>query len=353
MKTLTQRADHRTEVVPITALDGTPLTLVHITGRSTPTRGPVLLVAGAGVRGEIFRPPQRRTLIDALLDEGWDVWLFNWRASMDLPLLPWTLDHAAAYDHPAAVQAVLAATGAETVKAIVHCAGSTTFTMAAAAGLVPQVDTVISNGVSLFPLVPAWSSFKIQRMSPILAKLTPYISPEWGNRTEGWVSKAVTMAVRATHPECDNLVCRMVSFTFGSGFPALWSHANVDPRTHEWIRGEFGAVPMSFFRQMAKSIRAGHVVPLSALPGLPISYVAQAPATDARFVFLAGAQNRCFLPESQQVAYKFFARHRPGRHSIYRIPGYGHLDIFFGRRAAIDVHPLILEELASSGSRIR
>jgi alpha/beta hydrolase family protein len=346
VKTLTQRADHVTEVVPITALDGSPLTLVHITGRDAPTRGPVLLAAGAGVRGEIFRPPLPRTLIDALLDEGWDVWLFNWRGSMDLPAVPWTLDQAAAYDHPAAVQAVLNATGADTVKAIVHCAGSATFSMSAAAGLVPQVDTVISNGVSLFPVVPPWSKFKIQRVAPLTAKMTPYISPAWGNRTEGWGSKAVTTFVRATHPECDNTVCRMVSFTFGSGFPALWSHANLDRRTHEWLRGEFGPVPMSFFRQMAKSVRAGHIVPDSPLPGLPASYVAQEPATDARFVFFAGTQNRCFLPESQQHAYDFFAHHRPGRDSLYRIRGYGHLDIFFGKHAATDVHPLILEELA-------
>jgi hypothetical protein len=298
------------------------------------------------VRAEVFRPPSPRTFVDALLDEGWDVWLLNWRASIDLDPVPWTLDEAAAYDYPAAVRAVLDATQAQSLKAVVHCQGSTSFTMSAIAGLVPQVDTVISNAVSLHPVVPYWSEFKIRRVAPLVERITPYVSPAWGNRREGWLSSVMTLFVRGTHHECDNLVCRMVSFTYGSGFPALWSHTNLDEATHNWVSGEFAEVPLSFFRQMARSVHAGHLVPLSALEGLPESYVDQEPATDARFVFLAGEDNRCFLPESQQRSFEFFARHRRGRDSLYRIRGYGHLDVFLGRNAARDVFPLILEELA-------
>jgi hypothetical protein len=83
------------EVVPLTALDGRPLNLVHVTGRTPPGRGPVLVVHGAGVRGEEFRPPVPRNLVDMLIDDGWDVWLLNWRASIDLEPVPWTLDEAA------------------------------------------------------------------------------------------------------------------------------------------------------------------------------------------------------------------------------------------------------------------
>lgn len=341
----TVRADHQTTTVPITALDGRPLTLLHVTGRAAPTRGPVLLVHGAGVRAEVFRPPLPRTFVDALIDDGWDVWLLNWRASIDLDPVPWTLDEAAAYDHPAAVRAVLAATGASTLKAVVHCQGSCSFTMSLIAGLLPEVDTVITNAVSLHIEVPRWSSFKIKWMAPVIARATPYISPGWGNRTDGWFSRVVTGLVRATHPECDNTVCRMVSFTYGSGFPALWRHENLDARTHDWLRGEFAEVPMSFFAQMGRCVRAGHLVPLAALPGLPSSYVAEPPRTDARFVFLAGEENRCFLPAGQQRSFEFMDRHHRGRHALHRIRDYGHLDVFFGRNAARDTYPLILAEL--------
>src|SRR5262245_50450899 len=124
-------------VVPFTAGDGLRCNLLHIEGGRAPTRGPVLLVHGAGVRANIFRPPLPVTLVDTLVNAGYDVWLENWRASIDLPPNRWTLDQAARYDHPVAVRTVLDATGANTLKAIIHCQGSTSFMMSAVAGLTP------------------------------------------------------------------------------------------------------------------------------------------------------------------------------------------------------------------------
>lgn len=80
------------------------------------------------------------------------VWLENWRASINFDKNPWTLDQAAAYDHPAAVETVVEATGSEQVKAVIHCQGSTSFTMSAVAGLIPQVTTIVTNAVSLHPI---------------------------------------------------------------------------------------------------------------------------------------------------------------------------------------------------------
>src|SRR4029079_19635428 len=97
----------------------------------TTPRGPVLLVHGAGVRAEIFRPPLERTLVDALLDDGFDVWMINWRASIDLRPVAWTLDEAAAYDYPAVFRLILGRTGAQSLKAFVHCQGSTSFMISA------------------------------------------------------------------------------------------------------------------------------------------------------------------------------------------------------------------------------
>jgi len=141
-------------------------------------------------------------------------------------------------------------------------------------------------------------------------------------------------------------VCRMVSFTYGAGRPALWSHSTLDDATHEWIRGEFGEVPVSFFAQMEACVRAGHLVSVSRRPGLPEDFTAEAPRTDARFVLLAGEDNLSFLPESQQRTWEWLREHRPdGRDTLHRLPGYGHLDVFLGKHAARDVHGLILAEL--------
>lgn len=339
------RADHRTEVVAFPAGDGMLLTFVHVRGPREPHRGPVVLVHGAGVRAELFRPPTAHTLVDALLDEGWDVWMLNWRASIDLERNPWTLADAAVHDHPAAIRHVRDATGASSVKAIVHCQGSTSFALAAAAGLLPDVDTIVSNAVSLHPVIPAYSRAKILWMAPWMARLTPYLSPAWAYRSDGYFSRIVRRAVDVTHPECRNLVCRMVSFTYGSGHPALWAHRHLDEATHRWITGEFAAVPMSFFAEMAAGVRAGALVPAGSHPELPADTATAAPRTTARFALLAGEDNRCFLPESQRRTFAHLERHQPGRHSLHVLPGYGHLDVFFGRDAWRDVHPTILEEL--------
>ncbi|WP_449373131.1 alpha/beta fold hydrolase [Arthrobacter psychrolactophilus] len=349
MDASTTRRDHRTEVIPFLADDGLPLTLIHVTSPKVAAspRGPVLLVHGAGVRAELFRPPLPRTLVDVLLDDGWDVWMLNWRASIDLRPVPWTLDDAAAYDHPAAVRHVLAASGASSLAAFVHCQGSTSFTMAAVAGLLPGVRTVVSNAVSLHVDIPAFSKVKITKMLPLVGAFTPSLSPRWGYKSYGYFSRILRATVRATHWECDNTVCKMVSFTYGSGRPALWSHENLDDATHEWIKGEFAGAPLTFFRQMAQSAQAGHLVPTGTVPLLPTSLVAAAPQTDARFVFLAGEDNRCFLPSSQQRSFEFFAGHRPGRDALHLIPGYGHLDVIFGKNAWRDTYPLIAKELAS------
>ncbi|MGD8214172.1 hypothetical protein [Aestuariimicrobium sp. Y1814] len=342
------RADHRTESHAFTAGDGLPLTLVRVRaeGHPEPWRGPVMLVHGAGVRGELFRPPVQRTLVDALLEDGWDVWLLNWRASIDLPPVPWTLDDAAAYDHPYAVRHVLQLTGATTMKAVVHCQGSTSFTMSAVAGLLPGVDTVVTNAVSLHPVLPRWSRLKIHALTPMLTRLTPHLDPGWGDQPDsamGWLTRT---AVLAGHRECDNAVCRLVSFTYGAGRPALWSHANLDEATHDWLRGEFGRVPVSFFAHMRACVAAGRMVQVSDNPKLPDDFTAEAPQTDARFAFFAGEDNLSFLPESQQLSWEFFRQHRPDRgDTLHRLAHYGHLDLFLGKDAAHDVHPLILAEL--------
>ena len=336
-------------VVAFKAGDGRALNLVHVHGPRAPSRGPVLLVHGAGVRANIFRPPVAVSFVDALIERGHDVWLENWRASTDLPPCNWTLDQAALYDHPAAVQTVLAETGAASLKAVIHCQGSTSFTMAAVAGLLPQVDVIVSNAVSLHPQVCTASRLKSKFALPVVGWLTDHLNPQWG---EGGGDHAQRLGVRTlralvslTHHECDNGVCRFASFTYGTGFPVLWRHQNLSDEVHHWIRGEFAAVPLSFFHQMAKCLSAGHLVRSEALPGLPADYAAAPPRSTARFVFVAGRRNDCFQWQSQRTSFDWFNQHQPGRHALQVFDDYGHLDVFIGQHAARDTFPAMLDAL--------
>ena len=187
------------EVVWFTAGDGTRCNLVHVRGERPASRGPVLLVHGAGVRANIFRAPVPTTLVDVLVDDGYDVWLENWRASIDLPPNRWTLDQAAAYDHPQAVRTVLDRSGADTLKAVVHCQGSTSFVMSAVAGLLPEVTTIVTNAVSLHPVVPPFSRFKLHWLAPRVAELSNYLDPEWGDKPPTRLARMLVLLVRLVH----------------------------------------------------------------------------------------------------------------------------------------------------------
>jgi poly(3-hydroxyalkanoate) synthetase len=99
-------------VVRFSAGDGLECNVINVRGEHAPTKPPVLVVHGAGVRANIFRAPSGRTLVDALIDAGHDVWLENWRASIDIPHNRWTLDQAAVLDHPRAVRTVVQETAA-------------------------------------------------------------------------------------------------------------------------------------------------------------------------------------------------------------------------------------------------
>jgi pimeloyl-ACP methyl ester carboxylesterase len=336
---------YRERRVPFQTEDGFSLDLINVRGAKDPSRGPVMLVHGAGVRANIFRAPVQTSIVDALVAEGYDVWLENWRASIEFAPNEWTLDQAARYDHPAAVNTVLRETGASKMKAVVHCQGSTSFTMSAVAGLVPAVETIVSNAVSLHPVVPAWSKFKLDVLAPLTRLLTPYLSPSWGIDAPTPIAKALLQLARLFHHECDNDVCKLVSFAYGAGFPALWRHENLSTATHDWLKREFSFVPLRFHAQMARCVARGNLVTVEKLPNLPQDFASAPPQTSARFAFLAGEQNRCFLPESQERSYGYFSKLKPSFHSLHVFPSYGHLDIFMGNDAATDVFPVILEEL--------
>lgn len=332
-------------VLPFTAGDGFECNVINVKSEKPPTKGPVLLVHGAGVRANLFRAPVETTFVDYLIDNGYDVWMENWRASIDLPPNHWTLDQAAAYDHPGAVKIVARETGADDIKAVIHCQGSCSFTMSAMAGLLPQVKTIVTNAVSLHPVVPSFSKTKLNIAVPMIGLITDYLNPRWGLEAPTLAAKMISLLVRLTHHECDNEVCKQVSFTYGTGFPALWRHENLNDETHEWLKQEFAEVPVTFFRQMAKCVRKGNMISVEGKKELPADYTAQKPETDARFAFFAGKKNLCFLPESQVKSHEYFDGLRKNYHTLHIFPEYGHLDVFMGKNAVRDTFPLMLAEL--------
>jgi len=334
-------SNHTFDIIPFIAFDGFECNLWQLKHNRTKYRGPVMLVHGAGVRANIFNPPNKVNLLDMLADAGYDVFLENWRASTEFQANKWDLDVVAKNDHPAAIQKVCEVSGSDQCKAIIHCQGSTSFMISAVEGLVPQVTTIVTNAVSLHPVVPAWSRVKLDVILEMAGLITDYINPRWGDDAPDFLSKFFKALVVSTHFENDTTVGKFVSFTYGAGFPALWELENLADETKEWIRNEFGPVPIHFFRHIRKGVHNGSLVSVDGLK----HYADAEPVTNARFVFFAGKLNKCFRSESQVNSYEYFNQLKPGFHKLHVYDTYSHLDIFLGKNAHQDIFPVMIDEL--------
>jgi cholesterol oxidase len=67
--------------------------------------------------------------------------------------------------------------------------------------------------------------------------------------------------------------------------------------------------------------------------------------------FIHGAENACFLPESTELTHRILSEKNGAQfYDRQLIPNYGHIDCIFGKNAAQDVYPLILEHLEKSAA---
>jgi len=71
---------------------------------------------------------------------------------------------------------------------------------------------------------------------------------------------------------------------FGAGDPTLWTHEQLTDETHEWTKGEFGAAPLTFFKQISKCVQAGHLLSVEGRQSCP--RVRRAGAPDRRALLL-------------------------------------------------------------------
>ncbi|MFZ1995839.1 MAG: hypothetical protein WAU75_17135, partial [Solirubrobacteraceae bacterium] len=329
-----------------------------------PTLGPVLLVPGSGVRAEMYyAQPVGPSCAEYLLDLGYDVWVETWRASIDLPPTDYTLDHAARHDHPAAVEKILDVCDAEAndraggapaapvaVKAIVHCQGSISFMMAAAAGWIdPRVTHIVSSAVSLFIDVTESTWLKQRLAMPLVARAFSGLDAQWGIRPTTPAAGLFAAAAKRMERPCGNPTCQVANFMYGSGWDVLFRHVDDDGNpwvadaVHEWTGREVGYTPLSLIAQVAESSRHGYIVPSpTPPPGTPPAYLATRPQTDAQVTFIAGDHNNMFRWQGQHRAARFLDESLgPGHADFVVLPGFGHLDTFWGRDALTLSFPVI------------
>ena len=219
----------RFETHEFPAGDRRVLNLKHLAPAVQNAREPVLLIAGTGTRANIFNPPTEN-LLKVLSSKGFDPWVLNWRSSIDLPAVKYTLDDAAVLDMPAAVQAVKDHTGADTIKAIIHCQGSCAFMMAITVGLIKDVSLVISNSSALHPVMPWQARFKLPIAVAFLNRTkVPGINPQWGLHAPDYCPRSSTGMSRPRTTNATTLCATTPASCTGTDTPAASPSAGPCP----------------------------------------------------------------------------------------------------------------------------
>jgi cholesterol oxidase len=319
--------------------------LLRLTRYQNGSKGPVMLIHGAGVSSRIFSTDLIRTnLLEYLFANGYDVWLLDFRASIELPSadLPSTADDVAKFDHFSAVAEVRRLTGKETIQVVAHCYGATTFTMAMLAGIT-NVRSVVLSQVSTHLFVEPLGKTKAGLHLPgALEALGVRTMTAYRDTHANWRQRLLDDALRfypIPHGEhCDSAVCHRISFLYA----LLYEHAQLDAGLHDGLHELFGVANLKVFEHLALMARSGHVV---AADGSE-AYLPHLDRMAIPIAFIHGAQNRCFVPASTETTYNLLrARNGPTLYERHVIPDYGHIDCIFGKNAADDVYPHILRHL--------
>jgi pimeloyl-ACP methyl ester carboxylesterase len=324
-------------------------------------KGPVMVVHGIYVSSTMFTlPTVTENFAQFLCRRGYDVWLLDWRASTILPVRQFTLDQAAQYDFPPAVDYIRKTTKNETIQAVVHCVGAMAFFISMALGLLKdKLRCVACSQVALHPRVPLFMQMKTKAgLAKLLSRVgITEVSPKADPRYPLF-SAMMAAYVNTVHMECSNTTCHRWTFMDGHLYP----HDNLNVETHDRLDEFVGACNIQTLRHLEQAAVRGVMARFDygAESNLDI-YGAEIPSTyvetakpdsfakvPIKFVF--GGSNEVFYPLSSKVTLNWLRELCPGSADQYtseEIPGYGHWDTFTGARANITSYPAFLELLES------
>ena len=334
------------EIHPFTTDDNMNLLLTRYQGGS---KGPVILSHGLGVSSRIFQIDTIDTnLVEYLYAQGYDIWLLDYRASIELPVANerFSGDEIAQYDYPAAVEKVLSVTTASAVDMVVHCFGSTTFFMAMLAGL-KGVRSAVCSQIAMHSIVPTMTTLKTGLHLPSVLdllgadSLTAYVDnhADWKDRL---FDEALRLYPIDKEERCQSKTCHRITFLYAP----LYEHDQLNPATHDALHEMFGVANIESFEHLALLCRTGHLVGADGSE----RYMQHLHRLAFPITFIHGAENDCFLPESTEKSFNLLRKvNGKSLYSRHVIGGYGHIDCIFGKDAAKDVFPLILAHLEKIG----
>ena len=307
-------------------------------------KGPVMLAAGFGMSSHSFLTRTiGKNLTEFLTGEGYDVWLFDYRAGIDLPSAgtEFSIDDIARDDWPTAIRKVLEVTGRDSVQVFGHCVGSVSLQMTMLHRPLPIRSAVCAQ----FPLHPVTSAFNWVKSELRVANALDsagikVVRPD----TISSPANALLYTVLRTLPipaeeRCGQAVCRWINSIYG----CTHRHAQLNDRTHRALNEMFGVGNIRSIKHLALMMRKSLAVTEQGGKGY---FADPGNMAEVKLLLLQGRHNYIFRPAGTLRTLRWLRAHNPnGQYQRLVLPGYAHLDAIIGARAATEVYPDIVRFL--------
>jgi len=317
-------------------------TTLRLTRFQCGKKGPVVLTPGFGTSTLAYTIDTVDTnLPEALGAAGYDVWLFDYRASPDLASsrTQFTLDDVATRDYPAAIAKVREVTGAKDVQVMAHCVGSMTFLMAMLAGM-QGVRSAISSALTLYPVSPILNRIRagLDLGQLLVAAHIDTLTTDFDRQKAVDVALDGILRAFPSKEQCTSAVCRRILGIYGD----VYKHLQLNDGTHNAIHEMFGVANVRTFNHISLIVRTEHVVDANGGE----TYMNHLDRLAFPITFLHGAENNLFLPEGSLDTLRTLANaNDAGLYQRIVFPNYAHMDCFIGKNASADVFPTIVAEL--------
>ena len=306
-------------------------------------RGPVLLAAGFGMSATSFLVDTVQTnLTEHLVKAGYDVWLFDYRASTDLPSAreAFTLDDIAREDWPEAVAEVRRVTGAGSVQALGHCVGSASLMMALANGM-DGVRSAVCMQFTLHPVTSTLNTVKAtMKVDKLLAKVgLRTVAPEvrW-NVPNAVLDLGLRAAPMPRAERCGKPLCRWINAIYG----CTHAHDQLDDATHDELDDMFGVGNLPALGHMGTIMNRRLVVDAAGAE----AYTRHPERIQVPVLLVQGERNYIFRPAGSMRTLRWLqTANEPSLYERVVLPGYAHLDALIGRNAAREVFPTLTDHL--------
>lgn len=333
---------------PLDTADGLTISVQRFKAKES--KNVVLLLHGLTTSTDMYIMPEHQNFVNYLHTHGFtDVWSLDWRGSgrFIYNMMPhrYNIDDIAKNDVPKAIEFIRQTCGEDVkIHVVCHCVGSLALMASLAGGHIKGIASIISNSVSLTPKV-RWQAFIKMMLGPEILEYLfgyAYVSPRMPYFPGPGFGKWMYWMERGIRHECKEPACHLVSFMWGWGYPAAYSHRNIHPTTHRRLADLFGGTSFHYYRHIRKMLFAKASVSFDKKTNyLNECQKIKMPPT----LFISGSENNIF-PGSNKTTYEALKK-GPNASQVHYLEfsGYGHQDTFMGQYCHIEVFPKLLEFL--------